>query len=318
MYFAVDIGGTNIRIALAQSLDTPTFTAITKFQVENDYSRDMQVIARAIHDMRQGQPIHGIGCCFAGPISTAKDIILGSPNVPDWIGKPFVHDLSRAFSCDVLLENDAACAALGEATYGQGRNRDFLFLIWGTGFGGTVVTQTEDGIQVRPMEAGHTILDWNSTRICGCGQAGCAEAYLGGVNIRKYLGKSAEILTEEEWEAVYGQMAHAIINVLATNYKPLIIFGGGIACHQKDRFAHIENTLQQRFKIYPMPTLQITEHDDNIGLLGCLALFARSAPATEPAAVAKTQSTQNKRLPSWFSRNRDPSAGPRSSPDRRK
>lgn len=303
MYIAIDIGGTNIRVATAETLGTPSFAEIRKFQVENDYDRDLMLIARSVRDMVRRRPIDGIGCCFAGPISEERTAILGSPNIPDWIGKPFVNDLSHEFGCEVLLENDAACAALGEAVYGQGKKRDFLFLIWGTGFGGTSVTQTGDDIELRPMEAGHTILEWNSERICGCGQVGCAEAYLGGVNIQKYGGKSAEDLTEKEWEPIYEHMAHAVINVLATNYKPFIIFGGGIAVNQKHRLANnIEQVLRQRIKIFPAPTLLITEHADSIGLLGCLALFSRGAPA-------KTTTNNAKRtlLPSWLRRHPDSS-----------
>lgn len=272
MYIAIDIGGTNIRVGGSPSVENPVIGDLRKFDIRNDYVQDLDMIIQQVKSLA-GRSVDGIGCCFAGPLNEAKDSILASPNLSSWIGKPFVDDLKKAFHCSVMLENDAACAALGEATYGYGAGKSFLFLIWGTGFGGAAVKRTDDITKIQAMEPGHIILGWDSDRECGCGQLGCAEAYLGGANILKYLGKPANELTEVEWETLDEYMAHAIINILAVRFEPLIIFGGGIAINQRERLPRIAKLVEQRIRIFPPPAIHVTDLGDDTGLLGCFALL---------------------------------------------
>ena len=275
MYIAIDIGGTNVRITSSKSIEQPFLGDSRRFGVRNDYGEVLRLIVQGISDLAGNQPIMGIGCCFAGTLNQSKDTILAAPNISDWVGRPLAQDLKSEFHCKVVMENDAACAALGEAVYGLGKERDFLFLIWGTGVGGAAVTHTASGIQVEPMEPGHSILVWENGRQCGCGQTGCAETYLGGANVEKYLGKTTAALTDEEWTPLQEYMAHTIINALTMQFKPLIVFGGGVAINQWTRLARVEDMVRSRIKIYPAPSIRVTRYGDDAGLLGCLALLAR-------------------------------------------
>lgn len=275
MYIAIDIGGSHIRTATSINISNPRIDSVHRFETQNNYDRDIQQIVQHIHSLAGNEQIEGIGCCFAGPISAAKDTILASPNLSDWIGKSFLQDLKSAFACRVELENDAACAALGEATYGLGKGRDFLFLIWGTGFGGAAVRHVQERIEVEPMEPGHSIVIWENGRECGCGQTGCLEAYVGGSNIAKYFGKPARDLTEVEWDLTYGHLAHGIIDTITIRHTSLVVFGGGIAIHQRRRFSKIEEIVRSRIKIYSAPTIQVTNFGDDVGLLGGFALLTQ-------------------------------------------
>lgn len=275
MDVAIDVGGTNVRIAASPSAAQPNLEDISKFSVTNDYTRDIEALIRKIEDLTCGASISGIGCCFPGPINEAQTSIAAAPNLSDWVGRPLVDDLRKAFNCRVELENDAACAALGEAVYGAGKSQDFVFLIWGTGFGGAAVIQTSSGVKVQPMEPGHIILEWEHGRLCGCGQTGCAEAHLGGANIARYLGKTANALSAEEWLPLEEMMAHALMTIVAVRPVPLIVFGGGVAINQRDRIAAIGNVVRRRLRIFPPPIIQITDHGDNTGLIGGFALLTR-------------------------------------------
>lgn len=82
----------------------------------------------------------------------------------------------------VQLDNDATCAAAGEAVFGAGRGRsDVLFVTLGTGIGGGIVAGGEviRGARNFAGEIGHTVVDPQGPP-CGCGRRGCWERYASG------------------------------------------------------------------------------------------------------------------------------------------
>lgn len=273
MYIALDLGGTQIRIAASETKDTPSLNTVRKFSIKNKYQDDLQAIISTINELRNGKDIAGIGCGFPGVISEDKKSIVRAPNLSDWIGKSFSLDLERAFKCRVWMENDQTIAALGEATYGYGKDKGFVYITWGTGFAGAKVTQSNGQIQVRQFEAGHQILEWENGKLCGCGQKGCAEAYIGGGNIEKYYQKDPHYLTNEEWDEVFNHLANTLLNVIVFNPTTLIVLGGGIAIHKKENLEEIKVKVQERLRIFSMPEIQVTSLDDNVGLYGAFILI---------------------------------------------
>jgi len=273
MYIALDIGGTNVRIAATENLTSPSFAAVKKIPTTNNYSEDLENIVNGISELVNGKDVEGIGCGFPGTFSDDKKTILVAANVTDWNNKQFVVDLEKAFVCPVRIENDDSISAFGEAIYGYGKERDFVYITWGTGFGGADVKQKDGKVTVRQFEAGHQIIGWENGRLCGCGQTGCAEAYIGGGNLEKYYKKKVNELDAKEWEGVLDHFAHALVNVVAFYPTKLIIIGGGVAINNKEKAQEIENKIKERIRIYPAPKVCITELGDDLGLMGAFALL---------------------------------------------
>ena len=273
MYIALDIGGTTIRVAATDTLDIAHIPSVRKIPVSNNYSEDLHNIISQIHEIAEGKEIQAIGCGVPATFSEDKKTILVAPNLPDWNNKHFVDDLEKALACHVRIENDDTIAALGEATYGYGKEKDFVYITWGTGFGGAEVKQQNGKVSVKQFEAGHHIVVWQDGRLCGCGQTGCAEAYVGGGNIEKYYGKKVSELTGNEWEEVLDHLAQALINVIAFYPTQHILIGGGVAIHHREKAKDLEQKIQHRLKIYPAPKVHITELGDDLGLMGALALL---------------------------------------------
>lgn len=273
MYIAIDIGGTTIRIAATDTLDTPHVASVKKIPASNNYSEDLRNIISQIHEITEGEEIQAVGCGVPATFSEDKKTILVAPNLSDWNNKNFFEDLEKAFACPVHMENDDTIAALGEATYGYGKEKDFVYITWGTGLGGAKVKQKNGRVTIKQFEAGHQILVWQDGRLCGCGQTGCAEAYVGGGNIEKYYGKKVSELTGNEWNDILDHLAQALINVIAFYPTQLFIIGGGVAIHHTDKEEQIAKKIQERLRIYPSPQVHITTLGDDLGLMGSFALL---------------------------------------------
>jgi glucokinase len=280
MYITIDVGGTNIRVASSDSIDQPVLKDIRKFRSQNDYRLDLDNIVQAIRELSNGERLQGIGIGTPGVISPDKTFVAVCGSLTDWVQKPLVDDLSKAFECKVILENDAATAALGEAVYGQGKGHDFIFMIWGTGVGGSMVVNIDGGIYVYPFEPGHQILNWHGPR-CHCGQIGCAQLSAGG-DIIEYFRKPAEELTDDEWQEVFQFFAHLMANVLIIRPTKLVIFGGGIALNQPERVEAVRRILQRRVLVAPIPEMKTTEFGDDIALYGGLSLLTGKMHVVRP------------------------------------
>jgi glucokinase len=106
---------------------------------------------------------------------------------------PVAEWVAAAFDAPVHLENDANAAALAEWRFGAGRGaRHLVYLTMSTGVGGGLVL---DGRLYRGTggagEAGHMPVEWGeAAELCGCGQRGCLEAYVGG---RRWTERLARI-----------------------------------------------------------------------------------------------------------------------------
>src|SRR5947209_1296298 len=101
-YIGVDIGGTNTRIGLFRSLDTPEFAHIARFPT---YKRYEEQIHRIIDEVRTSkvQYIVGIGVSVAARIAKDGRSVTVAPNLSDYVDKPFAEDLVKALNSPVRL-----------------------------------------------------------------------------------------------------------------------------------------------------------------------------------------------------------------------
>lgn len=91
----------------------------------------------------------------------------------------FAHAFQPEFDCPVRLDNDANCAALGEALCGAGMGSgNAVMVTLGTGVGGGIVIDGKlyTGANDIAGEIGHMVVERNGLS-CNCGRHGCLEAY---------------------------------------------------------------------------------------------------------------------------------------------
>ncbi len=179
----VDVGGTNTVVGIVdkrgQILTSGSVKTSKHAEVESYLDELTDLINELIEKITSKDQIKGIGAgtpngnYFTGSIEFA-------PNLR-WKGViPFAQMLEDRVGIPVALTNDANAAAIGEMTYGAARGmKDFIIITLGTGVGSGIVVngQLVYGHDGFAGELGHVIVRRNNGRMCGCGRAGCLEAY---------------------------------------------------------------------------------------------------------------------------------------------
>lgn len=123
--------------------------------------------------------IAGVAVVAPGPISQVGGVLLGPPTLARWDDFPLKQALQSAVDVPVIVENDAAAAAIGEFWSRQvSRTESFACIYMGTGIGAGMVL---DGALYRGSssnagELGHISIDSDGTP-CHCGNRGCLERY---------------------------------------------------------------------------------------------------------------------------------------------
>ncbi|QGF23699.1 ROK family transcriptional regulator [Raineyella fluvialis] len=120
-----------------------------------------------------------VGACLSIPAPIdASGVISASALMPGWTGGGNVAtSAAEVFGLPVLVENDANLGALGEATWGAGRDiKNLVYLKVANGIGAGLILNGEifRGATGTAGEIGHTTVVENGA-ICQCGNRGCLE-----------------------------------------------------------------------------------------------------------------------------------------------
>lgn len=261
MYIGIDVGGTNIRIASFETLNS-SLDKIIKFDTLNNYRKDITNIKKAITNLTDKKP-EGIGIGVAAFLDKNNNQIINANNINDWNGKNLKSNLEDIYKCKVLVENDATVAALGEAQFGKGIGlEEFLYITWGTGIGGTFIRRFDKKLLFIPSQPGHQIIEKDGL-LCSCGQRGCLEAYCGGWAINK-----------NNQEKIEDYFVLGLINILNIYPVSQIIFGGSIALNQKEKVKRIMESVAENLKMVNIPEFQFSDLGEKAGLLGATVLFS--------------------------------------------
>ena len=275
MYLGIDIGGTTARISVFASLNDVAEYGRQEFTVGTSFERDMtRLVTMCKHlSFKYNEDIKGVGLAVAGKVNPLRSHLTGAGNLSHWVGEPVGHLLASQLDCKVVLGNDAEAAALAEATYGRGQEDDFWFVIWGTGVGGCLVRHINGTPVALPGELGHQQVKPSSSLTCGCGQAGCLEAFAGGAGIENRTHMSAQDLTPAQWDEVLGWMRIGVHNVVAAQPVPLVVFGGGVANKQRQLLEPLEAQLKQSLHVVDAPRVELSAFGESAGTIGALALL---------------------------------------------
>lgn len=234
-----------------------------------------------------------IGIAAAGPLHGPQGLLLDPTNFGWKLKKPvsLTLEISRYFGLPTVLENDAAAAVLAESWLAKAP-KDTVILTLGTGLGIGVLLhgKLHRGGQDLHPEGSHFFLRYNDrTAPCGCGNYGCAEAFLSGEgflrrarkianlpkldgrNLLKTAKKNKKIagLLEE-----YSELLAAYIQSIVVLYYPkrVILTGSFSLDHQLFLPAarkHLKVLLGRRLNtIALMPEIQISKLQNKAGLLG--------------------------------------------------
>lgn len=155
MYLLFDIGGTHTRIAKSDGENILDYAVVSTPQ---DFNEAILLLKQNAKQIVNGQNIDkacgGIACTLNGD----KSVCTVAANLPGWSGKSIKSRFEEALGAPVYLQNDAALGALGEATFGAGKNYKRVgFLTIGTGVGGALIVDGKLDEESAGFEPGHNI-----------------------------------------------------------------------------------------------------------------------------------------------------------------
>lgn len=191
MIGAVDIGGTKIATGIVDADGRVLTRAQIPTNAEAGYPKALNSVIHMLRTAEKttGHKITGIGVGSTGPVYPLTGKIGDVNFFPTWNGENPVEDLKRAFHVDVAIENDADAAALGEASWGAGRDKSrLIYVTVGTGIGVGLIFDgcVYRGVDYAHPEIGHHLID-PSGPACYCGFNGCWESLATGPAMEMWM-----------------------------------------------------------------------------------------------------------------------------------
>lgn len=139
---AIDIGGTNTRVALADE----ELNIIERKQFATDSENPDVTLGKIAEVIKSFDcDIVGAGMSCPGPLDLINGKILTPPNLKgQWHNLKVAEELSKLINKPVYLENDANLAGLAEAVVGEGKDYNYVqFFTVSTGLGAGFVINKE-------------------------------------------------------------------------------------------------------------------------------------------------------------------------------
>ena len=301
LVLAYDLGGTKVAVGVVDSKGKIIAEIRVPVVIEQGKAAVLKQLVELGKRLIAVHPrVKRVGIASAGPLDPIKGLLFDPTNFVSakdphgWGVVPIAKILSKGLKKPVVLENDAAAAMLAEHWKGAAKGYDnAMILTLGTGLGTGIITNgslLRSGRGLHP-EAGHMIIkDGDTSAPCGCGNSGCAEAYLSGrsfarrartrfsnpnlkpIDIAK-LARAGDPRAHAAFEEYAQLMAVALSNYVAMFSPEIFVFTGGFA-ESADLFLdktsyHLERLLKRRRAgVDLMPKLAVSKLDNEAGLLG--------------------------------------------------
>jgi len=295
-YIGIDLGGTNLRAAIADT-DTgqifhqrkcPTLAAEGQEAV---IQRIVELIRELIQtDGAYAAAIKGIGIGVPGTPDIDTGVIQFLPNLPGkWLDVPLQEIIEKEVQLPVALINDVRALTLGEWMFGAGQGAETVAcLAIGTGIGGGVIVngQFHLGIGGTAGEFGHHVVEIDGLP-CGCGGKGCLELYASGpaiaaMGVKEVMhGHTTRIgeLVDHDLNRIDAgivvqaakegdpiamgilqragtYLGIAVGNILGVISPQRVIFGGGVSIAGDLLLRPIVQTVNERVHVIPLEKVQ--------------------------------------------------------------
>jgi glucokinase len=179
----VDLGGTNISVGVTDESWRIVGRGARKTLAGRPAQEVFGDLADAVRDAVADAglamaDIASVGVGTPGSVNKEKGLIEFANNL-NFHNVPAREMLQPRLGCPVYFDNDANCAALGEALAGSGKGTaSFVAITLGTGVGSGIVVDGKivTGVNDAAGECGHMVIAMDGEP-CNCGRRGCWEAY---------------------------------------------------------------------------------------------------------------------------------------------
>lgn len=209
----VDLGGTNIAVGVLGEDNKIIGKASIPTKAERTAEAIFDDIATCVKKAVENagltiDDIQSIGIGTPGSVDKVKGYIDYANNL-NFNKTPAKEMLESRLGKTVYLDNDANCAALGEAVAGAGNGvKDFIAITLGTGVGSGIIVDGKllYGTNGAAAEMGHHVIKFDGVQ-CNCGRRGCWEQYASATALINQTKKAMENdKNSVMWELVNGDI----------------------------------------------------------------------------------------------------------------
>lgn len=308
----VDLGGTNIAVGVIND----ELKIIGRGKVKTKAPRPAEeifddiavAVKMAVDDAGiTMDDVASVGVGTPGSVNKNNGYIEFSNNL-EFNQVPAKEMLEARIGKPVYLENDANCAALGEAIAGVGKGvGNFVAVTLGTGVGSGIIVNGKivSGVNFTGGEMGHTVIMVNGKQ-CNCGRKGCWEQYASATAL---ISQTKEAMLENKdskmWELCNGSIDNAsgrtafdamrlgdkaaekvvenyiyyvsvgVTNIINTFQPEFVCIGGGVSHEGETLLAPLRKHIEsERYSIYASKQTKVVaaELGNDAGIFGAALL----------------------------------------------
>ncbi|SJZ63982.1 ROK family protein [Pilibacter termitis] len=279
---AIDVGGTTIKYGvwtgeqLVAKGNVPTPDTLESFY---------QSLSTIVEKMKEQYSIAALGLCLPSVVNKKTGFAEGISVLPYLHGFNLHKELEKRLGLPISMENDANCAALCELQFGVAKGmKNVLFLILGTGVGGTVFLdgKLQNGQHLFGGEFGFFLME-NGQPFYEVGTAiGMAKRYnmrksthLTGEEVFQRAFEGDEVAIEES-DVFFTSVAKVLFNLQYAFDPELIVLGGGVS-QAKFLLSELDKRMEsimETVTIAPFkPRLDVCQFKNDANLLGAISDF---------------------------------------------
>lgn len=300
----VDIGGSNLRVALADiqgnvlgKWSTSTRATSSPEMVVAQIEEGVVSLLEQSNSSRRS--LVAIAAGAPGVTDPKAGMVLVTSYLKGWKNVPFQHLLESALRIPAAVENDVRMAALGEHWLGAARGLDdFVFLAIGTGIAAGIFANGKlvHGVNCTAGEVGYMHVPGAAEIPALPDAPGSLESAIGGDGIRQQWLKgckanarsetlnpseifarasSGDILAQTVLDRSAQLLAYAVYNISVVLNSSLFVLGGGVGVNIPLRDA-TEHILQQ-YRVPSCPKVVVSNLGTDAQLMGAIRLALTTA-----------------------------------------
>jgi glucokinase len=305
----VDIGGTNLRVALADTRGKLLARTSSTTTSMRDPNLVVTKIGECAHQLLQEagvakNAVVGIGVGAPGVTNADTGVVIVTSYLVGWRDVLLKSMLEEALNVPTAVDNDVNLAALGESSFGVASGApNFVFLAVGTGVGAGIILKGAlfQGDAWTAGEIGYMLVPGVSEKPADPGQPGPLEGMVGGEGLRlKWLSLwdpartmlpqnltatqifdgavSGDALASSLLDGAAHTLACAILNMTLILNTPLFVLGGSVGLHPalRERTQNIVDMHARRVR----PKVVLSSLGSDAQLMGAIRLAQLTACAS--------------------------------------
>lgn len=297
----VDIGGTNLRLALADFAGNILEKWSLPLAGVSAVDGVLDLVTEGVEHLTRVAQLsrHALGALAVGApgiTDVEEGIVIATSYLMGWRNVPLRALLEERFQVPAAVENDVNLAAIGEHWAGAAKGvKDFVFLAIGTGIGAGIILNGHPfrGSAWAAGEVGYMLVPGTQDTPGDKGEPGALENMVGGEGIRSQwqsrwrsdqtklphalnateifdLALAGDTLAQAVLHQSSRLLALAIYNIGTVLNCPLFVFGGGVGMHPA--LSSTTKNILQQWKIRNEPELLHSKLGQDAQLMGSVAL----------------------------------------------